>query len=377
MATECIEKTEASSTSPISAKVLMKRRFRASTDSFQPNKRHYVSSALFGKNLRRSNQPPTSKDESRLGSGDIQFPSVELAEYSNDAFDATIHSTLTSDLCSFQQATPVSKTKRFNHGIQAWLNKIQYYRSPFHKLRPERDHSFIDRNILTSPVEDLPEDAYTCYNQFRTQNFSDFFDTFKIQKANYSINNVDITAFPPLNELSYENLQDLRDQLFALPPFSAGSVNTISKEVTTSCKISEFLGDDGEETKQNETKAIDTDSDSPKLEIQDFEAAQFPSSELENIVEEEKSSKSEPKKASSPPPLNSTASEIESPTDSQVVISSIDQETPTSTPTPEIIRHLVNDTIESGDQFELDSTQFRQVDSLSVNEHVLTPIERK
>ncbi|CAM9011433.1 unnamed protein product [Wickerhamomyces anomalus] len=339
MATECIEKTEASSTSPISAKVLMKRRFRASTDSFQPNKRHYVSSALFGKNLRRSNQPPTSKDESRLGSGDIQFPSVELAEYSNDAFDATIHSTLTSDLCSFQQATPVSKTKRFNHGIQAWLNKIQYY-----------------RKLKISVI---------------------FLTHLKFKKQIISINNVDITAFPPLNELSYENLQDLRDQLFALPPFSAGSVNTISKEVTTSCKISEFLGDDGEETKQNETKAIDTDSDSPKLEIQDFEAAQFPSSELENIVEDEKSSKSEPKKASSPPPLNSTASEIESPTDSQVVISSIDQETPTSTPTPEIIRHLVNDTIESGDQFELDSTQFRQVDSLSVNEHVLTPIERK
>lgn len=370
-----------SSPGSIFEKAALRKRPRVN-DGFLQNKRRYASSFIFGRHFRNFQQSSSPNEKLMFeNSADVQFPTSEYIEDLNNHLETSLQSALTSDEYSFDERTPVSKTKRFNHGLQVWLKKFQYYsrQSPFHKMKSERNYSFIDKKILSSPVEELPEDAYSCYNQFRTQDFGEFFDTLKIKKSKYASDEIYISDLPPLHHLSYESFQELRGQLFAFPSFSVGSAHE-NKEFKLQLKISEILDiveDESEDESKEEKNMVKLDdlkrsAKSTGSKTSGIEGNQIQSCSTENQFIEKISKL-----------RDNTSSTSEERTDSvnsngnPEVVNSIIQDDSTSVSTPEIVRQLHNDSIESGEEFELNSAQFKLIDTLSINDHVLTPMERE
>lgn len=438
-----------------SVKVLLKKRPRESDESFEQQKRHSFTSHLFGRGSRRAQHhfqqqeysTPEFQQRSQQNllkfenSADDLYPVGEYTEHPDQSCYSHLGSAPSSDMGSFSlNGTPISRTKRFNHNLQSWLNRFQYYskKSPFHKLRSERnDLEFINENILSSPVEELPEDAFSCYNQYRTQNFRDIFDTLHIEKENKTprSQNVEVPVFSPLNELTFEQLQEFKEQLFGIPPFSEGSSCDVGQESNFSLKITEVsdenYGNEQEDkdksqsltpvsessavsntgttlkctyksnptTEEKSLNKVDVGDDTFKNDkelLSSFEASAIPQSEepcpslvysnspldtnvnkaLSSTTPLEQTPLGSTQLGSTPLNTIETASDpplIES-TESQLLDSAASQQT---TPTPEIIKRLYDDSIATGEEYALDSSQFEKIDSLSIQEGVLTPLERK
>lgn len=373
-----VKVTPECSPASIFEKAILRKRPAAFNDSNDNSKRHVLSSVIFGKNNPKRFQPEMRQTHQFRfdNSADEMFPSSDYTECTTNVFSVNVESPLTSDLCSYEQGdTPISKTKRFNSGFQLWINKIQYYKrqGPFNRFR--RNQGYGDVTAMTSAVEELPEEAYTCYNQFRTQNLTDFFETLMVKQASERSQEVDIPVYAPLNNLTYENLQELREQVFGLPPFSGDSEIDLEQELASTGKILEIVDESENEAEPELMKSEDTNiNTSSATGITAVETINALTDTQILADDQEKNDMSASTEAVSP--QEALTSQAISSTESQPVESSGSQDV-TQTPTPEIIRQLFNDTIHSGDQFELDSTQFKQIDSLSLNEAVLTPIERK
>lgn len=353
------------------------------------SKRHVISSVIFGKHNPKRHDPEARKGTPFRfeNSADEIFTSSDYTECTANIFSVNVQSALTSDLCSYEQGdTPVSKTKRFNSGFQLWINKIQYYKKqgPFHRFR--RHHGFIDEKDLTSAADELPEEAYTCYNQFKTQNLTDFFDSLMIKQTSNRSQEVNLPVYSPLNHLTYENLQELREQVFGLPPFSGDSGIDLEQEFSNNGKILKVLDDENPESQDSMIANLQTPSTINLTEVEDVdksEERQGLAHDSDTQDEINSAGSQGPQEINgeclvnsteSEPPQEGISGELVNSTESQPVAISGSEE---ATPTPELIKHLYDDTIHTGDQFELDSTQFRQIDSLSLHEAVLTPIERK
>lgn len=167
----------------------------------------------------------------------------------------------------------------------------------------------------------------------------------------------------------------MREQVFGLPPFSGDSEIDLEQELASTGKILEIVDESENEAEPELMKSEDTNiNTSSATGITAVETINALTDTQILADDQEKNDMSASTEAVSP--QEALTSQAISSTESQPVESSGSQDV-TQTPTPEIIRQLFNDTIHSGDQFELDSTQFKQIDSLSLNEAVLTPIERK
>lgn len=132
-----------------------------------------------------------------------------------------------SSQCSYEQGdTPVSKTKKFNNGFQVWLNKIFYYKNHGthnwfgYSRDPQRKGSVHFEQPKAEIAHDLPEDALSCYNQYKTIDFNTCYEQVKFELSSCDDNlRLCIPKFSPLNEMTYEGLQKMKEEFFGLPEF--------------------------------------------------------------------------------------------------------------------------------------------------------------
>ncbi|CCH46313.1 hypothetical protein BN7_5905 [Wickerhamomyces ciferrii] len=224
------------SSSPESEKVVLRKRPRVGDEDLGKASKRLTLHKVFSKGIKRhydyKPNPLFSAEQMNL-TGDYTEDMIRVIDEGaeSDILDS-------SDVYSYdQEGTPISKTKRL-HGLNKWLGKIHHYgkQTRLSKIRHKRSTSqFIHQKILNTPIEEeIPDDAYTCYHQYKTENFDKYFDTLMLrnQDTKEFSDRDQIPVYSPLNELTYENLQSLRKQLFTLPPMTGDSNSESDTEET-------------------------------------------------------------------------------------------------------------------------------------------------
>lgn len=205
------------------------------------------------------------------------FPSSEYSEWSGNIFETedetnmnidethdssntSIENTDTESIISknyhsdnLESGIPIYKTKTtFNETVKLHFSKfhkrVQNIYETYQKKKSSRANAKTqDGNAIStknndgSNFDDLPADAFTCYNQFRTQNFNDVFERYSSgNTSNNTPINDNMPVLSSINELTYEKLKDLKDQFLNISTFSSSSdlnLNAIQEENKTGSKI--------------------------------------------------------------------------------------------------------------------------------------------
>jgi hypothetical protein len=155
-----------------------------------------------------------------------------------NTFVSDVASKLSDEHSNFFDAHPRPALKRVrgSNSFQEWVQSFQ--RSPTKKPRRLHFKWFTNSPISSDELKSselavgeqckfskdaLPDEAVSCYNQFKVQNFDELFTSESKSQQNSADNNKDDISVPdyyPLNDLSYDHLQRLREQIFSVPGFS-------------------------------------------------------------------------------------------------------------------------------------------------------------
>jgi hypothetical protein len=147
-------------------------------------------------------------------------------------------SNLTDEHSNFFDAHPRPALKRMrgNNSFQEWVQSFQ--RSPTKKPRRLHFKWFSNSPISSDELKSselaldeqykfskdaLPDEAVSCYNQFKVRNFDELFTSECKSEQNSADNikdDISVPDYSPLNDLSYDHLQRLREQIFSVPGFS-------------------------------------------------------------------------------------------------------------------------------------------------------------
>ncbi|KAH3686902.1 hypothetical protein WICPIJ_002134, partial [Wickerhamomyces pijperi] len=178
------------------------------------------------------------EDETQLNIDDTQDSSNTENNYDPAESITSANASYNYHVENLAAGVPIYKTKsKFNETFQRHFNKFhkkfQDMYDNYQKKRSSKSTKGKDSNANSggsndsSNFDNLPPDAFTCYNQFRTQNFNEFFERYSkdcsSDQSNGTPANDNIPVISSINELTYEKLKDLQSQLFSISPFSSSS----------------------------------------------------------------------------------------------------------------------------------------------------------
>lgn len=335
---------------------------------------------------------PTATANLKLETSNFNFKSYARSKYPNSKSVRGYRTSRIMDhlskpyhlrsRCPSINSNDLSAASGGSHGFHSYINKFHDHKSKsiekvklFYSNRRRlnrgkstgykkddsndnfKDGNYTDKlNDFSDYVKNFPEEAFSCYNQYKTENFGKLFDLFDSDSYSsskgLSISLIELPNFSPVNELDYENLQTLRNQVFSLPPFSAdldidripsiysncssdhnenntettiGDVNELSEHPLSSVSLGLMSNFEDDENNSD----IKTSTPTESIET------------IEPSTAERNSGNSDPQKMSAA----STALSGNSAAD-----------------TPDLISKIVNDSIKTGEEFVINSTELKVIE---------------